>query len=109
MIEVAKTTEQVVRGDVMREFTKFIQTYPDPTNEGRPKYIPRAKYAIQNGKHHIEFELNDLLTYNADLAKLIFDEYYRYEPVINEALTHFMAEYEKGINHEEVGKNDEEG
>ena len=106
MIE-AKTTEQVVKADVMREFTQFIQTYPDETGE-KSKYLPIAKEAIINSKRHIEFGLKDLMAYNTDLAKLIFDEYDRYEPVINEALTHFMIEYEKSFNHEE-DRRDEDG
>lgn len=66
-----------------------------------------ARNAINNGSHHIVFSFRELIYHNSELAKLIFDEYYKYEPVINEALTQFMLEYEKTILHEE-GKRDEE-
>lgn len=53
------------------------------------------------------FSFRDLLYHNADLAKFIFDEYYKYEPVINEALTQFMLEYEKTILHDEHKRDDD--
>lgn len=47
------------------------------------------------------FSFRDLIHHNSDLARFIFDEYYKFEPVINEALTQFMLEYEKTILHED--------
>jgi len=33
----------------------------------------------------------DLIHHNHELASLIFGEYYKFEPIINEALTQFMV------------------
>lgn len=46
------------------------------------------------------------MAFNSELAKLVFDEYYRYEPMLNEALTNFMVEYEKTFNHGEDKRDD---
>ena len=92
MMEVHKNLDQAkVNQDIMKEFITFIQTFEDPLNEGQLKYPPRAKDAILNSKRHVDFDFKDVVAYNSDLAKHIFDDYYRYEPVINEALTHFMT------------------
>lgn len=89
-----KTQEQSLRSAIKREFTEFIQNWKE---NGEAKYLLAAKNAIINASHHIVFSFKDLLHHNSDLAKFIFDEYYKYEPVINEALTQFMFEYEKTI------------
>jgi DNA replicative helicase MCM subunit Mcm2 (Cdc46/Mcm family) len=63
--------------------------------------VQAARTAIQNTSHHVLFVFRDLVNYNQQLANLIFDEYYKYEPVLNEALTQFMREQEKEVINED--------
>lgn len=72
----SKTSEHNLKRDLQKEFTKFIQTYQDLN--GVPKYLVAAKNAIFNNKRHLVFGFKDLMGYNSELAKLVFDEYYRY-------------------------------
>ena len=50
----------------------------------------------------------DFNAHNPDLANMIFNEYYKYEPVLNEALTDFMREYDKNLMHDEAKSSKEE-
>lgn len=54
-----------------------------------------ARNALNNSKKHIVFTFMDLIHHNNDLASLIYHEFYKYEPIINEALTLYMQEFEK--------------
>lgn len=49
----------------------------------------------------------DLIHHNHELANLIFGEYYKFEPIINEALTQFMVEFDKNCNHHDNKKDDD--
>lgn len=100
-----KNPEQQIRSEVMRAFTTFMQQWP--LDQAEKKYKNQAKNAIHNAQHHIIFSFTDLMHYNSQLATLIFDEYYKYESALNEALTQFMKQYEKTMIHEE-GKREEE-
>lgn len=99
-----KLPEQALRNAVKEGFTDFIQKWME---NGEAKYLNAAKNAINNCSHHIVFSFRDLIHHNADLAGCIFGDYYKFEPVINEALTQFMLEFEKTILHEE-GRRDED-
>lgn len=70
-----KTQDQSLRSAIKREFTEFIQNWRE---NGEQKYLIAAKNAIINASHHIMFSFRDLLHHNSDLAKFIFDEYYKY-------------------------------
>jgi hypothetical protein len=84
-IEVgSKLPEQVLRNDIKSEFTGFIQSFRD-TN-GDHKYKNLARNVINNSKHTMIFSFRDLMYHNQELATLIFNEYYKYEPIINSAL-----------------------
>ena len=63
--------------------------------------------AIINSSHHIMFSFRDLLHHNSELAKFIFDDYYKYEPAINEALTQFMFEFEKTQFQQDANSHDD--
>ena len=82
-------SELQLRNAVKREFTSFIQNWKE---DGKSKYLEAARQAFNNSRRHILFCFKDLLIHNNQLATLIFNEYYKYEPVINQALTEFMAE-----------------
>jgi hypothetical protein len=73
---LAKLPEHVLRSDVKREFTTFIQEFRDPY--GVKKYEEAAKNAVNNSKHHIMFSFMDLIHHNHELANLIFGEYYKF-------------------------------
>ena len=86
---ISKMPEHMMRNDIKKEFTTFIQDFQE---NGEYKYRVAAKIALNNSKHHIVFSFRDLMHHNAELAGIIFTEYYRYEPIINEALTTYMLE-----------------
>ena len=90
---ISKLPETNLRQEIKREFTTFIQDFRD--ENGNRKYEQAAKVAIHSSKHHIMFAFRDLLHHNGELSTLIFSEFYKYEPIINEALTQFMHEFEK--------------
>lgn len=83
--------EQGLRNEIKKEFTTFIQDFRD--SSGDLKYENAARVAFNANKHHIMFSFRDLLHHNGELATIIFSDYYKYEPIINEALTQFMHEY----------------
>ena len=70
-----RLTEVELRNAIKREFTQFIQNWKE---NGEPKYINAARNAINNSSHHIVFSFRDLLHHNNELAKAIFDEYYKW-------------------------------
>lgn len=80
--------EQQLRGEIKSEFTRFIQEFRN--SQGDKKYEIDAGNLINTGKHHLMFSFRDLLHHNQELASLIFENYYKFEPIINEALTQFM-------------------
>jgi DNA replicative helicase MCM subunit Mcm2 (Cdc46/Mcm family) len=88
---IHKMPEQNLRNEIKTEFTKFIQQFRD--NNGEYKYEQAAKGAITSGRHHIMFSFKDLLHHNSELSSIIFADYYKYESIINEALTQYMHEY----------------
>ncbi len=92
---MSKLPEHALRSDVKKEFTAFIQDFRD--SNGDRKYELAARDAINNSKHHIVFGFLDLIHHNQELASLIFSEYYKFEPIINEALTQYMIEEEKNM------------
>lgn len=90
---ISKMPEHMMRNDIKKEFTMFIQDFQD--ERGEYKYRLAAKDALNNIKHHIVFSFRDLMHYNSELSAIIFNEYYRFEPIINEALTTYMVELDK--------------
>lgn len=88
-----------------KEFTAFIQEFRD--GEGNQKYIAAAKNAIINNRHYLIFHFKDLLHHNQELANLIYYEYYKYEPIINDALTQYMFEEEKNFIHNDTHREEE--
>ena len=73
---LAKLPEHLLRSDVKREFTAFIQEFKD--ENGHKKYEEAARNAINYCKHLIMFSFKDLLHHNNELASLIFGEYYKF-------------------------------
>ena len=90
-----KMPEQGLRNEMKTEFTAFIQDFRDA--DGERKYENAAKAALNGSKHYIMFSFRDLLHHNGELANIIFTDFYKYEPIINEALTQFMHEFEKNM------------
>jgi DNA replication licensing factor MCM6 len=102
---LAKLPETEIRNNIKKEFTNFIQTFV-ADNETETKYERKARDIINAAKHHIVFGFKDLLHYNSELAALIFSEYYKFEPIINEAFTQYMHELEKNIIQAENGREE---
>ncbi len=100
-----KMPEQSLRNEVKKEFTAFIQDFRDA--EGNQKYVLGARNAIVNSRHHLVFHFLDLMHHNQELANLIFNEYYKYEPIINDSLTQYMLEEEKNLIHNDNRREDE--
>lgn len=101
-----KDSELNLARSIQKEFTTFIQTFQD---KGVFKYKRQAEIAINNGRRTLLISLSDFLNYNHELAGTVFDEYYKYEPYLNQALTEFMHEYENFLsNTEQVRANDQQ-
>ena len=47
---------------------------------------------LDAGKHQLVIDYQDFISFNCELANLIFDEYYKYEPMLNQALTSLAQE-----------------
>lgn len=62
---------------------------------------------INLSKHTLQFSFKDLLHHNTEMAQVIFSEYYKYEPIINEALTNYMNELDKNMLHSEQRRDEE--
>ena len=97
-------SELQLRNAVKREFTSFIQNWKE---DGKQKYLEAARDAFNNSRRHILFCFKDLLIHSNQLANLIFNEYYKYEPVINQALTEFMAEFQKNNSPHDLRRDDD--
>lgn len=67
---LSKLPEQILRNDVKKEFTAFIQDFLDANNQ--PKYRLAVRDTLNNSKHHIVFGFKDLMRHNSELANLIF-------------------------------------
>lgn len=67
---LSKLPEHALRTHIKKEFTEFIQNFRDADNE--PKYKNAVRHALINSKHHIVFGFRDFISYNSDLASLIF-------------------------------------
>lgn len=50
---------------------------------------------INNNRHTMVISFHDFMRFSPDMAQLVFTEYYKYEPTLNEALTTFMLEFDK--------------
>ena len=106
-IELQKETPKKIIMDVYTNWCgpcKMLDKYTFH-NEDVVNYINEHYYAVKfnaEGIDVVTFKGNTYSNpnYNPELAKLIFDEYYRYEPVLNEALTTFMIEMDKNLNHD---------
>jgi DNA replicative helicase MCM subunit Mcm2 (Cdc46/Mcm family) len=80
---------QTIISDIKREFIRFLQEFGDR------KYITMGESILDSGKHLIVISYQDFITHNSELASTIFEEYYRYEPHLNDAFTHLMRELER--------------
>ena len=78
--------------DIKRSFTAFLQTFEQ---DGLKKYLNLIDKMSNNSSHLLIISFQDFTSYNPDLATLIFSEYQKYEPILNEALTTYMKEYDK--------------
>ena len=91
-----------MKESLKKEFTNFINEFRD--ERGEKKYRQLAHHAINNNKKIVVFGFKDLIYHNNELATLIFNEYYKYESIINAALTQYMHEEEKNMM-KESGEN----
>lgn len=89
-----KDVETKLIKDIRTRFTNFIQSWQD---EGVHKYKRLSEQMINNGRHTLVISLADFLKYDLYLAQTLFNEYYKYEPILNQAVTEFMHEFEKNI------------
>lgn len=66
----SKLPEHILRNDVKKEFTAFIQDFRDDNDQ--PKYKLATEEAMNNSRHHVVFGFKDLMLHNSELAYLIF-------------------------------------
>jgi len=90
-----KESELNLAKTIRKEFTNFIQGFQQG---GTHKYKRQAETIVNQGKHTMTINYSDFLNYNTDLASAVFNEYYKYEPHLNQALTEWMHEFLKSIN-----------
>ena len=79
-----KENEMNLARNIRKDFTNFIQNFQD---KGVFKYKRQAQIAINNGRRNLLISLTDFVNYNNELAGAVFDEYYKYQPHLNQALT----------------------
>ena len=98
-------SQQKLEGDVKKCFLHFLQNHLDEKNN--LKYVQKGRKMIEEGIHLMVVSTNEFMIYDDGLASVVFEEYYRYERVINLALSSFMWEQEKflGLG---MGKAEEE-
>jgi len=93
MIESQKEKRMInLHNTIKREFTNFLQS---TESEGKKKYIELIERMLNNSEHLLTVCLLEFHHFNPEICEVITNSYYRFEPVLNEAFTDFMHEYEK--------------
>lgn len=105
----SKRDDSLIMGDIKREFTHFLQNFEERSStSSEPKYLKMIKQMIEKSKHLLVIQRHDLITFNNELANCLFDEFYKYEALVNATLTQLVKEVEKHMNDAEEFRKDEE-
>lgn len=57
------------------------------------KYMKAIRSLFSTGNRLLVIAYEDLVYFSLEFANLIFDEYYKYEPLLSQALTQFATEF----------------
>lgn len=90
MISQTYRSPTSLSADLKKEFTNFLQTFYDPyddSNRKDYKYMKLIQQMLESDRKLLLICPQDLISFNSDLANMIFEEYYKYENDLNMALT----------------------
>ena len=60
-----------------------------------------------HNRHLLVIAHQDLISFNNELANLLFDEFYKYEPLLNATLTQFIKEHHKNVHIDDHRRDDD--
>eukprot|EP00172_Hildenbrandia_rubra_P001819 Plantae.Rhodophyta-Hildenbrandia_rubra.ctg24288.p1 GENE.Plantae.Rhodophyta-Hildenbrandia_rubra.ctg24288~~Plantae.Rhodophyta-Hildenbrandia_rubra.ctg24288.p1 ORF type:complete len:917 (+),score=211.46 Plantae.Rhodophyta-Hildenbrandia_rubra.ctg24288:646-3396(+) len=81
---------------------------PENVSQRLPVYVEQLRAMRQRMRTTLYVDYNHIMTHSADLATVIQDEYYRFEPHLRRAVLEFVKRHQGDGNNEMVGGNNDD-